>query len=97
MRTLEGGLDVGRELANWGEIRFGVRRGTGRSHVLIGDPERWPGEEFDRGGGFFTRFSYDKLDSIFFPRRGQQFEFEWRGERERSAPIRSSIRCRRVG
>jgi NTE family protein len=88
VRTLEGGLDVGRELSNWGEFRFGFRRGTGRSHVLIGEeqddsiepPEGAPLRRFERGG-FFTRFSYDKLDSIFFPRRGQQFELEWRAER----------------
>lgn len=90
VRTLEGGLDVGRELANWGEFRFGLRRGTGRSHVLIGQDtsvvpltpgESVPLRRFERGG-FFTRFSYDKLDSIFFPRRGQQFELEWRAERD---------------
>ena len=90
VRTLEGGLDVGRELSNWGEFRFGLRRGTGRSNVLIGEDTSvlplQPGESeplprFERGG-FFTRFSYDKLDSIYFPRRGQQFEFEWRAERK---------------
>jgi len=87
VRTLEGGLDVGRELSSRGEFRFGVRRGTGRSHVLIGEEPTTPVEpgvpkrRFERGG-FFTRFSYDKLDSIFFPRRGQQFELEWRGERD---------------
>ena len=80
VRTLQGGVDVGRELSNWGEVRFGYRRGTGRSHVLIGDPDL-PADEFDRGG-VFARFSYDKLDNLFFPRRGQQFEFEWRGQRE---------------
>jgi NTE family protein len=79
VRTLEGGLDFGRELANWGELRFGIRRGSGRSRVLVGDKDL-PTDEFSRGG-FFTRFSYDKLDSIFFPRRGQQFELEWRAER----------------
>jgi NTE family protein len=85
VRTYEGGLDFGRELSNWGEIRFGVRRGSGRSHVLIGDemslPQFGSGGQFERGG-FFARFSYDKLDSIFFPRRGQQFTLEWRGERD---------------
>jgi NTE family protein len=80
VRTLQGGLDVGREISNWGEVRFGMRRGTGRSRVLIGDPTL-PIAEFDRGG-YFARFSYDRLDSIFFPRHGQQFEFQWRGERE---------------
>lgn len=80
VRTLQGGLDVGREISNWGEVRFGMRRGTGRARVLIGDPSL-PVSEFDRGG-YFARFSYDRLDSIFFPRHGQQFEFQWRGERE---------------
>jgi NTE family protein len=80
VREVEGGLDFGREISNWGEIRFGVHRGTGRRRLLIGDPSL-PASEFDRGG-FFTRFSYDKLDSIFFPRHGQQFDIEWRAERE---------------
>lgn len=80
VRSITGGLDVGRELSSWGEVRLGLRRGSGRSHVLIGDPAL-PADEFNRGG-VFARFSYDKLDSIFFPRRGQQFEFEWRGERD---------------
>jgi hypothetical protein len=48
--------------------------------VLIGDPSL-PATEFDRGG-YFTRFSYDKLDSIFFPRHGQQFDIEWSAQRE---------------
>lgn len=85
VRSYEGGLDFGRELSNWGEVRLGVRRGSGRSHVLIGNqsllPQVDPGGEFERGG-LFARFSYDKLDSIFFPRHGQQFELEWRGERD---------------
>ena len=79
VRSTYGGLDVGRELSNWGEMRIGVRRGSERSRILIGDPEL-PTDEFERGG-IFARFSYDKLDSIFFPRHGQQFELQWRGER----------------
>lgn len=80
VRSYQGGLDFGRELSNWGEMRVGLRRGSGHSQVLIGDPDL-PRDDFNRGG-LFARFSYDKLDSIFFPRRGQQFEIEWRGERE---------------
>jgi len=79
IRNLEGGVDFGREFSNWGEMRVGLRRGTGRGHVLVGDPE-FPTASYDRGG-VFARFSYDKLDSVFFPRHGQQFDFEWRGER----------------
>jgi NTE family protein len=80
VREVQGGLDFGREVSNWGEVRLGVRRGSGRRRILIGDPSL-PRSEFDRGG-FFTRLSYDKLDSIFFPRHGQQFEFEWQAQRE---------------
>ena len=80
VRSHQFGLDVGREISNWGELRLGIRRGEGRSRVLIGDPTL-PTDKFERGG-YFARLSYDRLDSIFFPRHGQQFEFEWRGERE---------------
>jgi len=80
VREVSGGVDFGREISNWGEIRFGVHRGTGHRRVLIGDPSL-PATEFDRGG-YFTRFSYDKLDSIFFPRHGQQFDIEWSAQRE---------------
>jgi NTE family protein len=79
IRNYEAGLDVGRELSNWGEVRVGVHRGSGHSRVLIGD--RSLGTEDFNSGGAFARFSYDKLDSLYFPRRGQQFEMEWRGER----------------
>jgi NTE family protein len=89
VRSVQGGLDVGRELSNWGEVRFGVRRGGGRSRVLIGDPALLVDENGQslipgrfNSGGYFARFSYDKLDSIFFPRHGQQFQFQWHGERE---------------
>lgn len=79
-RSYQLGLDVGREISSWGEARFGVRRGTQKRRVRIGDTTI-PTQEFDRGGYFF-RFSYDKLDSIYFPRRGQQFEIEWTAERQ---------------
>ena len=79
VRTSEVGLDLGRELSSWGEVRLGLQRGMGRSNVLIGD-QSLPTDEFQRGG-FFLRFAYDKLDNIFFPRRGQLFEFESRWER----------------
>jgi len=80
VRSLTGGLDFGREISNWGEIRAGVSRGAGNSRVRVGDPQL-PDEDFERGG-WFMRFSYDKLDSVYFPRKGQQFTAEWSTERE---------------
>jgi NTE family protein len=79
VRSSEAALDFGRELSTWGELRVGLQRGTGRSNVLIGD-QSLPTDEFQRGG-FVMRFAYDKLDSIFFPRKGQLLEFESRWER----------------
>ncbi len=78
VRTTQGGLDFGREIQSWGELRLGLERGTGSSRVRIGEPV--PTVTFDRGG-FFGRFSYDKLDNVYFPRHGQQFEFQWTAER----------------
>lgn len=80
VRELQGGVDVGRELSNWGEVRVGVQRGSGSSRVLIGDPSL-PGERYNTGG-YFMRFAYDKLDNVFFPKRGQQFTVEWTADRE---------------
>lgn len=79
VRTFESGLDLGRELGNWGEARIGVRRQTGRSRVRVGDPAL-PTGDFD-ARSYFARFSYDRLDDVNFPREGQSLEIEWRGER----------------
>jgi NTE family protein len=47
--------------------------------VRVGDPTL-PTTDFD-ARGYFARFSYDKLDDVNFPRKGQSFSAEWRGER----------------
>lgn len=79
LRENEVGLDFGRELRNWGEWRVGLFRGTTSSRVRIGD-ESLPQVSFS-SGGYFARISYDKLDSIFFPRHGQQVQAQWTGQR----------------
>ena len=75
VRNAAASLDVGRELSNWGELRFGLQRGTGTSYVLVGDPSL-PTEHYGTGG-LVARFAYDTLDNVFFPRRGQQFSLQW--------------------
>jgi len=72
-------LAAGAELSNWGELRVGLRRGFGNSHVLIGDPA--PTETFDIGGAF-VEFGYDRLDSAYFPKHGQAFRASWIADRE---------------
>ncbi|MFZ9872020.1 MAG: patatin-like phospholipase family protein [Steroidobacteraceae bacterium] len=80
LRTSEYGLDVGRELSNWGEVRAGVRQATGRARLRLGDPSLATSDPFDVRE-YFGRFSIDTLDDRNFPRRGQYLVTEWRGER----------------
>ncbi|NBU25112.1 MAG: hypothetical protein EBS39_05760, partial [Gammaproteobacteria bacterium] len=80
LRSTEYGIDIGRELGNWGEVRAGLRRATGHSRLRLGDPASPAGERFDVRE-YFARFSYDTLDSRNFPRHGESFVAEWRGER----------------
>jgi len=76
--TLE--LAVGRELPSWGEWRVGVRRGTGRTELRVGDGSVLPDEAFQRGE-LFGRVAVDTLDSVSFPRSGTVTSVEWRGSR----------------
>jgi NTE family protein len=71
---------IGSELSVWGEIRAGLRRGDGSSHVLIGDPSL-PEGTFDIGGAYLE-FGYDRLDSAYFPKQGQAFRAGWLADRE---------------
>ncbi|MDM8550119.1 patatin-like phospholipase family protein [Desulfobacterales bacterium HSG2] len=74
------GLEGGRELGDWGELKFGIRRVMGKAEVRIGPPYA---EEFDfDDGDIFARFSYDTLDSLNFPRHGAKAAVEWAFFRE---------------
>jgi NTE family protein len=75
VRTAEAGVDLGKEFGNWGEFRAGLRRGEGQARVRIGDPTL-PEADFDIGE-LFVRMSYDKLDNVNFPRRGETFVLQW--------------------
>lgn len=79
---------VGAELARWGEIRVGVRRGTGSTRVMIGEPVV-PGDDFDIGAAF-VQFGYDKLDSAYFPKHGQAFRASWQSENESLGATRNA-------
>jgi NTE family protein len=78
VRSFLYGLDLGREFSNWGEIRAGIRRQTGHSSIILGDPTL-PTTDFD-ARSYFVRLSYDKLDDVNFPRHGQLASVEWIGE-----------------
>ncbi|MBK7250254.1 MAG: patatin-like phospholipase family protein [Gammaproteobacteria bacterium] len=77
-RSIAYGLDLGRELSNWGEVRTGLRYESGHSRVRLGDPAL-PVDRFD-AGSYFVRLSIDRLDNVNFPRQGESLTVEWRGE-----------------
>ena len=59
---------LGRNLSEWGDIRFGVKRYTGEAEVLVGTAEF---KDFNFNDGYwFTQLRLDTLDNINFPRSG---------------------------
>lgn len=69
VRSIDYGLDFGRELGTWGEMRVGAVDTRGNSHVYLGDFST-PVSYFHLPQ-YFVRFGYDKLDSANFPHSGQ--------------------------
>ncbi|MHC5072314.1 MAG: patatin-like phospholipase family protein, partial [Planctomycetota bacterium] len=68
-------LDVGRQLGNWGELRFGVARQWGKADPQVSSiPTK--GFHFD-DAGLFGRFAIDTLDDPNFPRTGTLAGVVW--------------------
>lgn len=82
VRSNEVGLDVGRELGNWGEFRVGVLRATGGSELRTGEagPELPRRTDFERGE-VYAGLGLDRLDSVYFPGQGDLFTLDWHGGR----------------
>ncbi|MBS0364356.1 MAG: patatin-like phospholipase family protein [Proteobacteria bacterium] len=75
------GVDFGRQFGNWGEVRVGVQREQGHYRLRVGDPDdsrlnRPAYGPFDTRD-FFVRLTYDRLDDVNFPHRGQQAVVQW--------------------
>ncbi|MBK5375387.1 patatin-like phospholipase family protein [Pseudomonas sp. TH43] len=63
------GLNLGRQIGNNGEVRFGVGEAWGKADVRIGDQDL-PSESFTEG--FYSlKYSYDSLDNVYFPHEGK--------------------------
>lgn len=69
VRTFDYGLDLGRELGSWGELRAGVLDTRGSTAVRLGDFSV-PESSYHARAGVLS-FNYDRLDSGNFPRSGQ--------------------------
>jgi len=69
------GLDIGRQLGNWGELRTGVRREYGSVKVLVGD-HSGPADPYNRGS-IFVSAAYSTLDNYVFPLCGADAYVTW--------------------
>jgi NTE family protein len=78
-REVEGDLDVGRNLGNWGEIRVGLHRINGLTYDYFGNTDLVDPQY--NNGEYFFKFSYDQLDNVHFPREGQSFNIQWDADR----------------
>ena len=73
-------LEAGRELGFWGELRGGVRWGTGKADLKVGDPAL-PSADFETGEAFL-RLSLDTFNNAYFPRTGARGEIEYLSARD---------------
>jgi NTE family protein len=78
-REVEGDIDFGRNLGNWGEIRVGYHRINGETYDRYGDPDLVTPDY--NNGEYFFKFTYDRLDNVHFPREGQTFSLQWDANR----------------
>ena len=81
-RVKSGGIRLagGRNLGNWGELRFGYEYESGSADARIGAP-LLPDFDID-DAGLFGRFSIDTLDNRDFPHDGQFGVFEYTDYRD---------------
>lgn len=63
------GLSLGRQIANNGEIRFGIGQAWGEADVRVGD-QRLPEFSFEEGY-YQLQYSFDTVDNVDFPREGE--------------------------
>ncbi len=70
------GLNVGRQIGNSGEIRFGVGEAWGKADVRIGDRDL-PSVSFSEGF-YELKYSFDSLDNVYFPHTGEDIGLAFR-------------------
>ncbi len=76
VKTHTAALGLGRMIGRTAEMRFGFERSIGRAGPRIG-VEELQTVEFD-DAHYFARFSYDSLNSIYFPTEGQRYQLTYR-------------------
>lgn len=76
IRRAELGLEIGRNLQNWGQLAFGVFYGSGHNDIRLG---LLSDEEGDFStGGYSLRLTADTLDNLNFPTSGTYLQLRFR-------------------
>lgn len=63
------GLNVGRQIGTYGEVRLGVGKAWGNAEVRIGDQDL-PRVSFNEGF-YELKYSFDTFDNVYFPHSGE--------------------------
>lgn len=70
------GFDLGRQIANNGELRFGVGQAWGDAEVRIGERDQ---PEFSFTEGYYElQYAFDTLDNVDFPHEGEEISLNLR-------------------
>ncbi|MNN20030.1 Surface antigen [compost metagenome] len=63
------GLNVGRQIGTYGEVRLGAGKAWGEAEVRIGEQDL-PKVSFNEGF-YELKYSFDTLDNVYFPHSGE--------------------------
>lgn len=70
------GFDLGRQIANNGELRFGIGQAWGDAEVRIGERDQ---PEFSFTEGYYElQYAFDTLDNVDFPHEGEEISLKLR-------------------
>ena len=64
------GLNLGRQIGTYGEVRVGVGKAWGEAEVRIGDQDL-PSVSFNEGF-YELKYSFDTFDNVYFPHSGEE-------------------------
>ncbi|HQP32076.1 MAG TPA: patatin-like phospholipase family protein, partial [Deltaproteobacteria bacterium] len=68
-----GGMDLGLQMGEYGELRWGYVNGRNRTRLKIGQESEITSEEKETYGAYRVQLNLDQLDNAFFPRQGWLF------------------------
>ncbi|MGV2832214.1 patatin-like phospholipase family protein [Pseudomonas shirazensis] len=70
------GINLGRQIGTYGEVRAGVGKAWGKAGVRIGDQDL-PSVSFNEGF-YELKYSFDTLDNVYFPHSGEDISLTLR-------------------